>query len=189
MWGILKLSPHFSLTIKPLLSECCSFTQMNKLNFTKHVKRSLPPLSMMLFPDFFHFSLGEGGFSPARRAWQEGCFGACSPHRFVALAGITHCPHTHFQAGAGVWLGCLGTAEGEVGSSMWSCSGKAKGALWKAAGELAVVAQQAMPTETSLRLPAPPEQSLALSVAERFERKVASFKQTKIRFSPGCGQV
>lgn len=72
---------------------------------------------------------------------------------------------------------------------MWSCSGKAKGALWKAAGELAVVAQQAMPTETSLRLPAPPEQSLALSMAERFERKVANFKQTKIRFSPGCGQV
>lgn len=94
-----------------------------------------------------------------------------------------------FPSCAGVWLGCSGIAEGEVGSSTWNCSGKAKGAMWKAAGELLVVAQWAMATETSLRLPAPSGQSLALSVAEHFERKVTNFKQTKIRFSPGCGQV
>lgn len=64
---------------------------------------------------------------------------------FGALAGVTRCPHAPSRAGAGVWLGCLGTAEGEVGSSTWHCSGKEKGAMWKAAGELLVVAQRAMP--------------------------------------------
>lgn len=53
-----------------------------------------------------------------------------------------------FWAAAGVWLG---TAEGEVGNTTWSCSWKEKGPMWKTAGELGV-AQRAVPTETSLRL-------------------------------------
>lgn len=89
--------------------------------------------------------------------------------RFAALAGVTRCPHAPSQAGAGVWPGCSGTAEGEVGSSTWNCSGKAKGPCGRQQESCAGGGTAGNAHKTPLRLPAPAEQSPALSMAEHFE--------------------
>lgn len=157
---------------------------MNKLNFTK--QRKISPSSIQdAVPSFFQVSLERGGCSPAGRTWQEGWFGACSPALELWLASLavpTLLPELVLASGWAAWAQLRGRWEAArgtaVGRRRGPCGRQQESCWWWHSGQC---------HRNLLELPAPAEQSLDLSVAEYFERKVTDFKQTNIKF-PGCGQ-